>query len=146
MSTKQYYICSPWDNKLIPISDELKSFITISTLTLIKKEEKASYYQLNQVGNEYNIIYCTPEYAGFLNRITDFSFRVEVIINGQYVPAKNHQEQALIKYVITKEPIIEVPHPNGGMFRVTFSQLDEHHFQYTTEDDFVVQMRRIPII
>ena len=145
MSSKQYYVASLWDQKWIAISNELKSEILDSELILIKEDNKSSLYQFNNVGNVYTILYSTPEYVSHINHITDFSYRVEVMINGVYVLAKKHQEQALIEYVITREPKIEVPHTNGGLFRATFSTLDNDHFQYITENDYTVQMRRIPI-
>ena len=67
------------------------------------------------------------------------------MINGVYLPAKKHQEKALIEYVTTKERNIEVPHTNGGLFRATFSTLDNDHYQYITENDYTVHMRRVAI-
>jgi hypothetical protein len=146
MSSKQYYVASLWDNQWVPVSDELKSQILDSELTLIKEENNASLYRFNNVGTEYTVLYSTLQHVSYINHITDFSYRVEVMINGVYVPAKTHQEQALIKYVITKERNIEVPHTNGGLFRATFSTLDNDHFQYITENDYTVHMRRIAIL
>jgi hypothetical protein len=146
MNLKQYYVSSLWDKQWTPVSDELKSEIQQSELTLIKEDKDASVYRFNSVGNNYTIMYCTPEYVSYVNHITDFSYRVEVMINGVYVLSRNHQEQALIQYVLTKQPKIEVPHPNGGMFRATFSTLDDDHYQYVTEDDQIIHMRRIAIL
>ena len=146
MNSNQYYVASLWDEKWTPVSDELKSEILASKLILIKEDTKGSVYRFNNVGNEYTILYCTPEYASYVNHFKDFSYRVEVMINGVYVPAKKHQQQALIEYVITREPNIEVPHTNGGLFRATFSRLDDDHFQYITENDYTVQMRRTAIL
>ena len=145
MSSKQYYIASLWDNQWVPVSDELKSQILDSELILIKEDTNCSVYQFNNVGTEYTIIYCTLEHVSYANHIRDFSYRVEVLINGVYVLAKKHQVQALIEYVITREPKIEVPHTNGGLFRATFSSLENDHFQYITENDYTVQMRRTAI-
>ena len=146
MNSKQYYIASLWDNQWVPVSDELKSQILDSELILIKEDTKASLYRFNNVGTEYTILYSTLEHVSYANHITDFSYRVEVMINGIYVPAKKHQVKALIEYVITRKPNVEVPHTNGGLFRATFSTLDNDHFQYITENDYTVQMRRLAIL
>ena len=145
MASKQYYIASLWDNQWVPVSDELKSKIQESELILIQEDTKASLYRFNNVGTEYTVIYSTLEQVSHINHITDFSYRVEVMINGIYVPAKKHQEKALIEYVITRESKIEVPHTNGGLFRATFSTLDNDHYQYITENDYTVQMKRTAI-
>jgi hypothetical protein len=146
MNFKQYYVASLWDKQWTPVSAELKSEIQQSELILVKQDNNVSVYRFNSVGNEYTIMYCTPEYVSYVNHITEFSYRVDVMINRQYVPARNHQEQALIQYVLTKKPNIEVPHPNGGMFHATFSTLDEDHYQYVTEDDQIIHMRRIAVL
>jgi len=145
MASKEYYIASLWDNQWVPVSDELKSKIQESELILIQEDTKASLYRFNNVGTEYTVIYSTLEHISYANHIRDFSYRVEVLINGVYLPAKKHQVQALIEYVITRESRIEVPHTNGGLFRATFSTLENDHYQYITENDYTVQMRRTAI-
>ena len=145
MNSKEYYIASLWDKQWTPVSNELKSEIVDSELILIKEDKDAAVYRFNSVGNEYTIMYCTPEYVSYVNHVKDFSYRVEVMINGVYLLAKKHQEKALIQYVLSREPKVEVPHSDGGLFRASFSRLDNDHFQYITENDYTVQMRRIPI-
>jgi hypothetical protein len=146
MISKQYYIASLWDKHWVAVSDELKSELLESELILIQEDNNASIYRFNNLEKEYTIMYSTPEYVSQVNRITDFSYRVEVMVNGQYVLAREHQKEALIQYVLTQNPNIEVPHSIRGIFRGTFSKLDYDHFQYITENNDNVQMRRIAIL
>jgi DNA-directed RNA polymerase subunit L len=146
MNTREYYIRSSWNQQWIPISDELKDLIPGSQLTLVKEDNDSSLYHVNLAGEDHTIMYSTLKYVSYVNRVIDISYRVEVNINGQYLLAREYQKQALIKYVLTKEQLVEVPHPNGGLFRATFSQLEDDHFQYVTEDNQIIHMRRIPII
>ena len=141
---QQYFIQSPWDGHWINANDELTQLV--QHLEPESGDETYAMYNLNYAGKNYTVLKSTPGQVGFRNRVMDcFSYRVEVFINNQYVRARPHQEQALIKYVVTNDSNVEVPHPHGGMFRVTFSTIDDNNYQYITEDNNVVKMRRVMI-
>ena len=96
---------------------------------------------------KFQVLYAEPAYVGFVNRVTDcFSYKVEVKINDKYVPARNHQIEALKKYVETSISDITVSHPLGGLFKAKFSKLEGDEYQYITEDGNVVPMKRTLII
>ena len=141
---QQYFIQSPWDGTWIPANNELTQLV--QHLEPESGDETYAMYNLNYCGKNYNVLKSTPGHVGFRNRVMDcFSYKVEVMVNNQYVSARPHQEQALIKYVVTNNPNVEVVHPLGGMFRATFSTIDDNNYQYVTEEGNTVNMRRVMI-
>jgi hypothetical protein len=142
----EYYIVSKWDNSWIQLSDDKLKQIK-DKLVLILEDSKQKLYDVEDDQQKFKVLYTEPAYVGYMNRVMDcFSYKVEVKINNQYVPARNHQIEALKQFVETSDSEIIVSHPLGGLFKATFSKLEGDEYQYVTEDGIVIPMKRTLII
>ena len=141
-----YYIESLWDLQWIPAESSIVDYITSNNMEPNHTYKGYNFYEFNIVGEKYRVLQATPNYISTINRLTDFYYKVEVKINNKYVLAREHQRNALIKYVMTKNPNICTPHINGGDLKAVFKTIDSNNFEYKTEDGDVVEIRRIIIL
>jgi hypothetical protein len=140
----QYFMCSPWDGQYISVDDNIAQYIVSSNIQPNNVEgQTVDTYSFSYEGRQINVIKAVPSWVAFRNRVMDtFSYSVKVLVNNNYIPAKTHQYNALVKYVITNNPEVEVPHSDGGIFRATFERIDNNNFKYTTDIGNTVTMKR----
>ena len=143
---KSYYIESPWDSQWISADNKVIEYITEHQLQPTETLEDHSIYEFNIGENRYYVVNAEYSYITKINRLTEFTCSVQVKIDDQYVLARPHQKEALIKYVMTGEPEITVPHTCRGDFKATFSTVGRDNFEYITEDGIVMQLRRVALL
>lgn len=136
----KYFIQSKWDGQWNQLSNSQLELIN-DKLVLVYEDSKGKMYTCDIDGQKISVLYSNPNYVAFRNRVTDFSYRVEVKINNQYLPARPHQIEALKLFIETSDPDVEVPHPSGGMFKATFYCIDDTNYKYVTEDNNEVLMK-----
>jgi hypothetical protein len=143
----QYFVSSPWDGQYIPIDNNIAQYIVSSNIqpdnTEREEGDTVEKYSFSYEGRQFDVIKANPSWVAFRNRVMDvYSYSVKVLSNNVYVVARPHQYNALVKYVVTNNPVVEVPHSDGGMFRATFERIDDNNFKYTREDGSICMMRR----
>jgi hypothetical protein len=141
-----YYIKSPWDSQWIVANDDIVRHITSTNMKPTNIYYNHNIYNFEFSGNKYVILQALPCYVSTINRLTTFYYIVEVKINNTYVLAREHQRNALIKYVMTENPNICVPHTDGGDFKAVFKTVDSNNFKYTTENGNIVEIRRTVVL
>lgn len=141
-----YYIESSWDSQWIAANNDIVKYITSTNMKPTNTIKDYNIYDFEFVGNKYRVLHATPNYIAYINRLTDYYYMVEVKINSKYVVAREHQRNALIKYVMTGNPNVCVPHINGGDFKAIFKTIDSNNFEYTTEDGITVEIRRTAVL
>jgi hypothetical protein len=137
-----YYIESPWDLQWIAANNDIVDYITNNMIQPTHTYEGYNFYEVNIVGKNHKVLHATPDYITTINRLTDYYYIVEVKINNRYVLAREHQRNALIKYVMTQESNVCIPHIDGGDFNAVFKTIDDNNFEYKTEYGNTVEIRR----
>jgi len=146
MNNMHYYIESPWDLQWINAPPMIVEYMNSYQGEPDNTDEDNNFYEINIVGKKYRVLHATPSYVTTINRLTEIYYNVQVRINNKYVIAREHQRNALIKYVMTQEPEVCVPHVNGGDFIAVFRTIDIDNFEYTTEDGTVMQLKRTVVL
>jgi hypothetical protein len=141
-----YYIESPWDLQWIAANNHIVEHITSTNMEPTGIFKDHNIYDFEFVGEKYIILQASHSYVSTINRLTDFYYKVLVKINNMYVLAREHQRNALIKYVMTGNPNVSVPHMDGGDFKAVFKTIDKNNFEYTTEDGNTVEIQRIAVL
>ena len=143
---KSYYIESPWNSEWINADSAVIEYIKENNLQPTETNKDHSIYEFNIVGKKYYVLYADLSYVTRCNRLLEASYSVQVKIDDKYVIARPHQREALIKYVVTGEPEITVPHTCRGDFIATFSTINKNNFEYITEDGITMQLRRVALL
>ena len=146
MTTMYYYIESPWDLQWIAANNDIIEYITNNRIQPTHIYEGYNFYEVNIVGKNHKVLHASPDYITTINRLTEIPYIVQVKINNRYVMARDHQKDALIKYVMTQEPEVCVPHVNGGEFIAVFKTIDIDNFEYITENGIVVELKRTVVL